>query len=134
MLKLTLTVSAAVSLLATLIATPALADCDQDWTRLAEDSTPAYAHTVAQVESWGADVTFPECEVAAEETDCEAEYLFGQACDAKHTRIYLSCVAAEVCREAVQGWLEDDGVSGSSLESMATACTDLVVVAAGGMK
>ncbi len=121
------TVAALLALCASLVPAVASANCDLDLV----GPTPHYAATVASVESWGPTVTYPQCEAEAEETDCDAEYLFGEACDAKLTRMYLGCVGREVCREAVQGWLEDDMVTGQSLGDMYGACLDLVAAAGG---
>lgn len=121
MLKLSLTIASAVSLLGTLIAVPALADCSQD----AVVPAYAYSYVVAMPE---AEAPYRECEYAAEAVECDGTL---PGCGREMQRAYVSCVAREVCDDAAQGWLEDDGVSGESLEAMYGACVDLVVAAGG---
>lgn len=117
------------ALLSTTLTVPAFADCNygEVWP---PPVVPAYsyAYSVALPE---ADAPFPECETEAESVTCAAEGLYGLACAAKMQRTYAACVGAEVCREAVQGWLEDDGVTGRGLEAMYEACLDLVAAAGG---
>lgn len=129
MLKLSLTVASAVSLLATLIATPALADCDYESEQLGIHKVVpewSYQHSFRSTEPLA-----DQCSREAEDVDCEAEGLYGLECAEKMQRLFASCVGAEVCREAAQGWLEDDGVTGESLGAMYGACLDLVAAAGG---
>lgn len=88
----------------------ALADCD-------------YPHPLA--------VNHPECVVLASDLECEAEYLSDAECQAKADRLTVQCVAEDTCREAAQGWLEDDGVTGADLGTMYGACLDFVSAAGG---
>lgn len=118
-MKLSLTIASALSLLA--LAVPALADCSQD----AVVPAYAYSYVVAIPED---KAPFRECEYAAEAVECDGTL---PGCGREMQRAYVSCVAREVCDDAAQGWIEDDGVSGESLETMYGACVDLVVAAGG---
>jgi hypothetical protein len=124
-MKTTLLLTVALSLLSA----PALADCDiGEYDYAATVPEFSYAHVVAMPE---ASAPFPECETEAEDVECEAEGLYGLACAAKMQRLYSRCVGEELCRDAVQGWSEDDGVTGESLGFMFTGCLDLVAAAGG---
>jgi hypothetical protein len=130
-MKLTATIAAVVSLLVTLIATPALADCDYEDHQLnIHRVVPewSYSHVVVLPEG---QAPYLHCEHEAEDVDCEAEFLFGLECAYKMQRLYSACVGREVCDDAAQGWLEDDGASGETLADMYGACLDLVAAAGG---
>ena len=121
-MKLPLTIAACVGLLATIIATPALADCSQD------SVVPAYAYSyvVAMPE---AEAPFRECEYAAEAVECDGTL---PGCGRAMQRAYVSCVAREVCDSWAEGASEDGTVVG--LEPLAEAyegCLALVVAAGG---
>ncbi len=120
------------ALVASVVSVPAFADCDYESHRAGSHGgvVPdwSYSHVVTMPE---ASAPFPECEAEAEDLECEAEGLTGLGCAAKMQRLYAACVGQEMCRDAAQGWLEDDGVTGEALASMYSACLDLVAVSGG---
>ncbi len=124
--------AALLALSVSLVSSVASADCDYEAHKLGTHNgvVPAwsYSHVVTMPE---ASAPFPGCEVEAEDIECEAEGLTGLGCAAKMQRLYAACVGQEMCRDAAQGWLEDDQVSGQSLGDMYGACLDLVAAAGG---
>ncbi len=115
-----------------LMSSVASAHCDYEAHKLGTHNgvVPAwsYSHVVTMPE---ASAPFPECEAEAEDIECEAEGLTGLGCAAKMQRLYAACVGQETCRDAAQGWLEDDNVTAEGLASMYSACLDLVSVSGG---
>lgn len=115
------------------VAGSAAADCDYESHRAGSHNglVPAYSysHVVTMPVSQAPHIT---CEYEAEDIDCEAEGLYGLDCAAKMQRIYVSCVADEVCRAWADGASEDGSVVGMGpLSEAYEGCLGLVRAAGG---
>jgi hypothetical protein len=128
-MKLVATIAASVGLLATLIATPALADCDyeghQDGSHNGFVPDWSYAHSfrseVPLLDQCARESEALACDQGEEGLDCAYDM----------QKVYRECIGVSVCDDLVQGWLEDGDVAPSDLGQAFQACLKFVAVAGG---
>lgn len=129
MLKLSLTIASAVGLLATLIATPALADCDSYEAHVSGHGgiVPewSYAH------SFRSEVPLlDKCARESEALACD-QGEEGLECAEDMQQVYVTCVADSLCDDWTQGQLEDGELTDGNVGEAYRACIGFVVAAGG---